>query len=428
MTKYISFLVASLVFLSCNTNVPETAITPHETASLTSEYLKTKTAYFTIDLNNDIHGEGKQVLQDFINASQFIVYGEMHNSKQTSIITKALMPLLNQANFKNFALEVGPSSAKKLSELSTPAEETVDALRAFNTKYILDEAGETAEPIPFFSGISDAEFLQEARSYDMALWGLDQEYYFAPFFLFDELLETASENANFNELKSLKERAQNALTHHFMQEIANANYETYKNILKDEAVIKNYKAFSNSNSEAQKIIKDLKISWDIYIRWRDDSHADRISYMRNNFTDAYNQALTDEQLPKVFTKIGSLHASKIVSGGAFDIGHLTEQLAQKNGTTSTTINTWKPFEIENDTIVNNLVRYKRGFKRYKIFTDLARRNQWCVINLKSIREDLKNGSIALPTNGDYHKLKRLIDGYDYQIMLPVDQESIPNKN
>ena len=338
------------------------------------------------------------------------------------------MPLLKKANFNYFAIEVDPSSAKKLTELSIPAEKTVENMRVFNTKYTVSQGGETAEPIPFFAGVSDAEFLQTARMNNMQLWGIDQEYYYATFFLLDELMATMKGDPNYGKLTQLKNGAMQIMYKHFLDELAEKNDGAYGLIVKEKAVNDFFNAFKKTNVAAQEIIKNLKISWDIYIRWRNDSHVDRISYMRNNFMTHFKKALKSEKAPKVFTKIGSLHASKLISNNAFDIGNLTEELAQKKGAVSTTINTWVPFSKTKNGVQNNLEKYKRSYGRYAIFTKLAKENEWTIINLKSIRKAVLDGSIVLPSNGDYHKLKKLIFGYDYQIMLPVNEGIVPNRD
>ncbi len=368
------------------------------------------------------------MIKNMVNTSQFITYGESHNSKQVSIFTKALMPLLKKADFNYFAIEVGPSSAKKLTALSTPAEKTIENLKTFNTKYTVSQGGETAEPIPFFTGISDAEFLQEARINGMELWGIDQEYYYGTFFLFDELVKTAKKNPNYAKIVQLKNGAMQIMYKHFVDELAEKNDGAYVLINKEKAVNDFFNAFEKSNSAAQDIINNLRFSWDIYVRWRNDSHVDRISYMRNNFMAHYAKAEKKERRPKVFTKIGSLHASKLYSNGAFDIGNLTEELAQKNGTVSTTINTWIPFSKTKDGIRNNLEKYKRSYGRYALFTKLAKQDQWTIVDLRSIRNDILKGKITLPSNGDYHRLKKLIFSYDYQVMLPANERVIPHRN
>lgn len=391
--------------------------------TLTTDYIKKYTSHFTIE-NGQLKGKGVKEIKNLVNSSQFITYGEIHGSYQVSNITKALMPLLKKAGFNYFAIEVGPTSAKKLTELSTPAEKTIANLNAFNSAYTVSKGGESAIPIPFFDAVSDAEFLQEARMNGMQLWGLDQEYYFATFFLIDELMKTSSNTAR---LTPLKNAAMQIMYKHFLDEVAGKNKGAYALIVKENAVKNFFDAFSKDNKEAQEIINNMKISWDIYIRWRNDSHVDRISYMRNNFMKHYNEALLKEKKPKVFTKIGSLHASKILSNGAFDIGHLTEELAQRNKTKSTTITTWVPFAQTEKGLENSFEKYKRSYARYSLITPLAQKDQWTIINLREIRNQIIKGKIALPTNGDYHKLTKLFWGYDYLIMPSVDKENTPNR-
>ncbi len=414
-----------LLFLCIGVFGCTNAQTKQET--LSTNYIEKHAAHFTID-NGNINGKGARMIKKMVNTSQFITYGESHNSKQVSIFTKALMPLLKKADFNYFAIEVGPSSAKKLTALSTPAEKTMENLKLFNTKYTVTQGGETAEPIPFFTGVSDAEFLQEARMNNMELWGIDQEYYYGTFFLLDELVNTVKNKPNYSKIVQLKNGAMQIMYKHFIDELTKKNDGAYTLIRKEKAVNNFFSAFDQSNSAAQDIIKNLKISWDIYIRWRNDSHVDRISYMRNNFMKHYRNAEKKEKRPKVFTKIGSLHASKLYSNGAFDIGNLTEELAQQNGTVSTTINTWIPFSKTKDGIQNNLEKYKRSYGRYATLTKLAKQDQWTIVDLRSIRKDIFKGKIALPNNGDYHRLKKLIFSYDYQIMLPANESVVPHRN
>ncbi len=395
--------------------------------TLTKESIEKYTSSFTVE-NNQIKGSGKKVIKKMINSAQFITYGETHGSKQVSILTKAFMPLLKKGGFKHFAIEVGPNSGKKLTELSNETSKTVTNLNKFNSAYTVSKEGQTAVPIPFFDAISDAEFLQEARKNGMQLWGIDQEFYFSSFFLFDEMMKTIKNDSNYKQILQKKGAAMQIMYKHFLDEFAKKNEGAYALIRKEKAVINFFNSFSKENTIAQTIINDLKISWDIYIRWRDDSHVDRISYMRNNFLKHYNQALKTERQPKVFTKIGSLHASKILSNGAFDIGHLTQELAEKNNTESVTINTWVPFHQTKDGLENNFEKYKRSYRRYSLFTHLADKNQWVIVNLKQIRNDISKGKTTLPTHGDYHKLKKLISGYDYLFIAPTDVDTTPNRS
>ena len=379
-------------------------------------YISSKLSYFTID-NNKIEGQGKKVLHKMIDESQFIVFGESHYSKQTSILTEALIPLLSKANFNDFLAEVGPSTSEKLIELSTPHTKTVQNLKAFITKYKYKELGETADPIPFFAGIEDASFLKAIREHKMKLWGIDQEYFYSILFFTDELLKEAKNKSNYSEIEKLKIKVDKIIFKHLKDDEDEKIDSALLLIDRDKNVTEFFNQFDEKDIKATKIINDLKFSWDIYIRWRKGSHADRISYMRNNLLKIYN----NDKKAKMFVKIGSLHALKIISNSAYDIGNLTEELAKENNTISSSINSWRPFYKENGKVINNLKNYSNYYRRYSVFTGFAKENKWAIINLKSIREDLRLKKIKLPSDGAYHALKKIINGYDYQLILPVDE-------
>ncbi len=390
---------------------------------INKSYVESKLSNFTVK-NNKIQGEGKKMILKMIQESQFVVFGESHYSKQTSILTKALIPLLAKSSYTDFVAEIGPNSAQKLEELSNETDLTVEKLRDFNTKYKKIALGESADPIPFFAGVEDAEFLSEIRKQNMKIHGIDQEYYYSVLFFLDELVQLKKNENNYNQIVSLKEKANKKIFDYLMarkeEKIKNALGE----ILKDDDVITFFNQFTSNDIKAMKIIEDLKLSWDIYIRWRQDSHVDRISYMRNNLYEIFNK----NRKAKMFIKLGSLHASKIISNGAYDIGNYTEELAEKNNTVSSSINSWRPFVREGEVVNDNLKKYKKFYGRLSLFTQFAKKNEWTIINLKEIREDVKLGRIKLPENGDLHSLKKVIEGYDYQLILPVDESIMYNLN
>ena len=215
---------------------------------LDTELLKTFTNYFTIN-EGELRGDGAQVLKDVIRNSQFVVYGEIHGSEQTSIINEALMPILANSGFKYFAIEVGPHSAEKLTALSTPAEKTIDQLKAFNSAYTVVQGEEAAVPIPFFDNLGDAKFLQAARRNGMQLWGLDQEFYFSAFYLMDELTKTVKNDPNYQTIVQLQNQAKAIMFKHFMAEFKEENDGAYRLIIKEPAVENYFKAFDASNKK-----------------------------------------------------------------------------------------------------------------------------------------------------------------------------------
>ena len=391
-----------------------------------SSYIATKTTYFKVT-DTTITGEGRAMLERIVSKSQFVMFGERHGSKATSQLITKLIPMLHKAGFNHTAFEVGPYSAKKLLELGTPPSSTVQNMKQFTTQYAFKKDHQV--PIPFFDGLEDAHFLRAIRERNMNIWGLDQEYYSATLFFMDELLTFIKDDPEYAIIKSEKEQASKIIASWYAKDtVQGAEIKLFEEIQKEPAV-QRYLSRFRKNESTKKIIKDLEISWDIYNRWREDSHADRISYMRNNFLVHYNKVLQTERNPKVFLKFGNLHASKILTNGCYDLGDLVTQIAKEQGSKATTINTWHRFYInEKGEEEDYLEKYSTYYKRLRDFMILAKRDQWTIIDLEAIRGDILKKRIALPVNGDYHKIKSLIDGYDYQLILPIDQRVTPNKN
>lgn len=219
---------------------------------LDAEYIKQHLSYFTIE-NGQIKGKGKRVFEEMTRNAQFINYGEIHGSKEVSLITKAMMNLLAKNDFQYFALEVGPHSAEVLSQLSAIPSKTVSNLNAFNSAYSVQGGDDTAIPIPFFEHVSDAEFLQAARQNKMQLWGLDQEYYYSAFFLMDQMVKTVKDKSITNKVEQLKLQAQQVMFKHFMAEVQDKIDDPFPLILKEQTVMNFFNAFDKDNTKAQDI-------------------------------------------------------------------------------------------------------------------------------------------------------------------------------
>lgn len=421
-------IIASIIFLlGCGNSSLKENNTKEIVSSkvIDSEYLLGKTTYFNIN-NDSIIGNGKETLLNIFQESEFVVYGERHNSKETSNLINAIIPLMTKNNFKTMGFEVGPNSAAKLEELMKPYNKTTENLKQFNALYYNKEWDDY--PIPFFTGVEDAKFLETASRYGMKIWGLDQEYYYSILYLTDELLKIYSDDVNFAKIKNLKEEMDVKVKDWFMQEIYSENeIDVFSELLKEPVVIDFFNATEGKNEKANTIIKDIKLSWDIYSRWRKDSHVDRISYMRNNFLANYESEKKEKGIfPKVFLKFGQVHAQQIISKGAYDIGHFVNELAKNKGVSCTNINSWTRFYEDEGMVVDYLEKYPNNYARLRLFMDLAKQNQWTIIDLKSIREDVLENKVHLPKNGDFHKINALIEGYDYQFVLPLDQYITPN--
>ena len=421
MKNIILFLFITIT-ISCHSNqyIERCSQNTVPVFTFDTDYIKTHAAYFTFD-NNRLSGTGAGVLKSIAEESQFVTIGESHGSSQTSKLVAAWLPELSKNGFDNFACEVGPTSAKVLQRLSTPAEKTVEQLKAFNARYYLEGIDDFS--IPFFTGEEDAQFLKVAAENGMELWGLDQEYYYSILHLTEELTNLLKNDSNYEEALIIKSDADKVIMEWFIKDDeSEEEIDVFGGILEEAKVVELFDLFSKENEPAQVIIESLEVSFDIYTRWRSGSHADRVSYMRNNFMKHYNAKTIGDEHPKVFLKFGQMHASQILSLNTYDLGHLVQELACSIGKEATNISISNRFFEDDGQAVDYMKKHSWYFGRLESLFSLGEMDRAVIINLKAIRSDIKKGKVALPKNGDFHGLKSLIDGFDYQIILPFDKE------
>ena len=123
---------------------------------LDSTTISRAVSYFEIK-DNAFEGNGAAVLKEAVTSSKFLLLGENHYSKQISILTKNLVPLLDESGYKVASFEVGPHSANKLKELSSNPVQTLESLKAFNKEYFIPSIEMSA--IPMFFYVDDAKWI-----------------------------------------------------------------------------------------------------------------------------------------------------------------------------------------------------------------------------------------------------------------------------
>lgn len=394
-----------------------------DTLVLDQTYLATKTRTYTLT-EEGLDGPGANLIKKAIQESQFTILGEYHGSAQISNFTKALIPYLKAADYRHFACELGPHSARKLAALANPPAETLHQLITFNREYAFPEIGDV--PLPFFENQEDAAFLSDIQEQQMQIWGLDQEYFSAVFFLYDELLSLAAYKPNYPEIVALKEKGA-AETKKWMiaDDESEEGISVFEKILEEPAVQSFFSAFTEQDALALQIIEDLKISWDIYDRYKGGaSHQDRLNYIRSNFLSAYQNASESTVQPKFFIKIGHLHAPRNPIGGP-DVGSLLQEIAKKKGTKSTHLSMISRYYRVDGQLTDFLKTNPRRYSQYKLFLAAAKPDQGLVVDLTSIREDLANGRVKYPNNTNRKHWQRLIENFDYQVVLPADYPATP---
>jgi hypothetical protein len=359
-----------------------------------------------------IQGDGARVLRTRIAQSQFFVLGEYHGSSQISKLTKILVPELEKNNYSVAVFEVGTNSANKLTELSQVSNETVKKLYQFNTNYYSKEQEDT--PIPFFSGIEDAEFLASFSKANFQIWGCDQEYYLSILFLGDEIVKSTSKRTDYELIKQAWISAKESIDKLFIKDMKK-DIEIFEEIKSDKDFKRFTDFFTERDTIATNILNDLYDSWYIYTNYR-VSHRLRVDYIRKTFMNKYLINEIKNPQSKYFIKIGGLHTGMTEqSRGYYDIGELTQELAGINNTISTNIKTISQY-YDNE--------YSKGDEYY--FSIFGHKDQWTLIDTKSLREKLQSHELTLLQNTHYHEIKDLIEGYDIILITPNDTQQKSN--
>ena len=383
------------------------------TTVFTQEKLKSSDisefAYTFELINNNLVGKGAKILESKISESQFLLLGEQHYSPEISEFTNAILPKLKHSNFKYFALEVGPNSAKKMVTVIKEKK----SLFEFNTDFYSNYKD---IPIPFFDGKKDELFLKTAINENFGIWGIDQEFLSSQLFLIDEIYNQSSEK---HLIKPYFDSAKQFVMEEFKKDKLNKNYPMFTNLL-ESAIVKSF--FEKCKNEQQnKIVTDLITSWNIYalnqIKKYSENNFTRMKYMKRKFGENYQVALKTDPLPKVFVKMGSMHLARGKNWlGIYDLGNMIKELAYFNGTQSTSINCFARYSQDTNGTVYDYLDEEDG-KAYQPILELAKKDKWVLIETKPILELAKKKKIKLNKN-----LKILISGFDFILFTPIKTE------
>lgn len=352
--------------------------------------------------NNKLIGLGADTLKNAIRESQFFMLGEEHMSPQISELTNVLLPYFSSNGYKNFALEVGPFTAKIIQKEIKFKNSLYEFNSSFYAKY-------KDVPIPFFDGTKDEEFIKTALKNNFKLWGLDQEYITAPLFLLDEINSILKDS---NSTKELYRKAKEYLT----QQLSSFNSEKenqYFEMFDSDNDFTKYIKHCN-NPKQKEIINALRISMDIYKQQNWNGNQVRMEYMKRNFSSNYKIAQKKDGFPKVLIKMGSMHLGWGKSWlGIYDLGNMINELANYNGTKSVSINCFSRYIEEENGTISDYMSDQEG-KNLSLILELATKDSWTLVDNKKIIELTRNRKIKL--NND---LNFLLSRYDYILFAPL---------
>ncbi len=370
---------------------------------LTPELLEANCVRFSLNDQGSLPQDSWAQWQEWISGNQFVGLAEVHNSAQLSYFTKALLPVLREDGFQHFALEIGPHSASILEDISAIPAEVGSNIRAYNRMY----GNKRKTPFVFVDKQEDIAFVEQAALLDFKFWGLDQEFAFSYEMHLDNLQNLISQPSN--ELKKAYQDAKELVRKNILKRKVNGE-PTYCWYLSDPVIAKYFEQLENE-PKAQKVIEDLKESWDIYCKSAtgQGSNQQRANYMKANFESYYKD--TEQKRPKVFLKLGGVHLTHGRSQFRVeDIGKfLTDRVAN---------------EEQGFLSIRHLIAYrngksnvgKKGWLGTSLFLEIGSKEQWTAVDLRPFRKMLEAGTLQT-SEGIAFELR----SYDILLISPDDQ-------
>lgn len=359
-----------------------------------SEDLEKHTYYFNVK-NGTLTGAGAKFLATEIGAHQYFILGEYHGSPLLSEFTSAVIPVLHDSGYRFFGLEVGPVSVQILDQLSQNPKATVSSLKEFNTRYLVKGTRRSFTPIPFFNNVEDAAFLIEAKKRGWRLFGLDQEFSFGYLPLLDRMFANLNKREKAD-LEGLHSRITDEIRSLYAEDLGpnrdrSVGQDMYSRIQNSEAINEFLTRAEKASAKNLPIAAAIRTTTEIYrknaSRKYYDTNSSRIAYMKENLRKAFADNDFDIAKDKMFLKMGAVHTGRGFSPlSLFEIGNTLSELAESNGNRSLHLNFGTRFYVENGE-EKDALDDKSGFLfRFAALTQMARKDEWTVIDLRPLRE------------------------------------------
>lgn len=383
--------------------------------TISVDYVATHTHTFRL-VDGQLEGAGAAFLKSAFEQSQFVLLGESHGDARISEFTEAILPELSKVGYRYFCLEVGPHSAEVLKALSV-GKDVRASLFEFYTNYfqLVKDI-----PIPFFDGIEDAAFLQQAIDLKFELFGIDQEYYSATLLLLDILLALDDTPAT----RAAHQTATAFVIQEQLKDVTEDEYTMHKSFLSSQELSHFFNTLDTANAQITQIIDDLRLSWRIYDLYDYDTHQNlelRAAYMKRLFVENYRRFAQQEALPKILIKMGGAHTIRgITYNSVYDIGNLVHELATFNQTNDLNIGFLFRFiedaeepagYFDNADGNSNWIRQRRPLLLQ------GQKENWVVIDLRAMKKDMVNRKVWF-----HRAIRSMIYDQDLIVIPPMDRE------
>lgn len=392
--------------------------------TLTAEQLQPLTYIFNVE-NGRLTGEGAAFLQKELAASQFTMLGEYHGSERISEFTKALIPELDDLGYKHMALEVGPISGKILNEMGP---NVIDELRKINDKYVIEvQKGRSFTPIPFFSNISDAQFLAETKRKQWTILGIDQEFIFGYQMLMDKIFDNLSPKQQARNKKHYL-RATDSLKAYYTKQFTGG--PDFSESVKSSVILAKFFTEAIREPKNRPVVEAFQASNHIYWLYSKkqwfENNSQRIQYMKAQLRSQLLGMGFDVSQDKMLIKMGGYHLSKGFSPlRLFEVGNMLNELAEFHGNKALNIGFSSRFYKENGELKDIMDSPKEYNKRLSGLNQMGRQDEWVVIDLRP----MVKGHYYYPVKYKFNEhIEDLVKRYDLLVIPKTEIDPTPNYN
>ncbi len=400
--------------------------------SLRASDLLPHTVYFQVE-DGEMNAEGKQYWEEMVRENGVVLLGEYHGSRNISQFTQALLPVMGEMGCRHFALEVGPTSAEILTERSQKPEETVQELRSLNTRYLYGDSSRYYTPIPFFSHVSDAEFLAEASQLKMQLIGMDQEFKFGYKLIAWELwgrMKKANRKRILFDFTDVLDSLDTAYARE-MQYYAtrDKSLPRFSAAIPEMRVWDSYLNYAARQSDWHAgVVEDLRTTMEIYrtnqVRAYWQSNALRTEEWKRNLREGLERTEFDWKTDPLLIKVGGVHVAKGPNSYRFyDLGNMVAELCAYHGRQSLHVNFLSRFYMDGDSLVDELADPTSWYAKTRgALIQVGRPDAWTAVDIRGIRDDVyyQNAYLLHP------EMKKFFLKYDLVVIPPTEVEAVPN--
>ena len=349
-------------------------------------------------------GIGWDTLLSQIQKSDFVLIGEDHFTNEIPFFTSSVA---RKVKFDNFFAETDPYSAKII-------ESKIKMLNDLEFKEYQDEFEEV---FAFYGLEPESLLLKQLVKSNTVIYGTDQILMNADRLICNDLKNKTKNEKAKNIYEDIEEKSKAYFTN-FLKDPSKPMY-----LMTDEfeKQLSEFKALRLSQEENE-IINDLQLTAKIY---KEQNHHLRIQLMKNNLMKVYPEWHSKKNL----FKYGAIHVSKGESFfKIYDIGNLVNNIADgefknsmhimivgKSGMQGSPFKDFPPKAIDENSANLKFLR--------PIFAAVTS-DDWYCFDMRQLKDAKEQGKVDVKDIA----LSRVINGYDYVIIIPkVTAAKFPKK-